>query len=95
MNKHTVPSLPEPQQSSSSDVIVAGPDVIAAGPHLTPMPDHNDKHETSLECAGSYYSWACTCGKTSRHLLPLHRADRNARAHVRKAKRVLLKAPAP
>jgi len=41
------------------------------------------KHETHLECAGSYYSWACTCGKTSRHLLPLYKAQRNAKAHER------------
>lgn len=45
------------------------------------------EHETTLDSAGSYYSWWCTCGKTSRHLLPLHRADRNAKAHLRKAKR--------
>lgn len=42
-------------------------------------------HTTSLKSAGSYYSWSCTCGKTSRRLQPLYKADRNAKAHVRKA----------
>ncbi|HEU4727657.1 MAG TPA: hypothetical protein VFT22_07205 [Kofleriaceae bacterium] len=45
------------------------------------------EHETRLESAGTYYGWECTCGKHSRHLAPLHRADRNAKAHERKARR--------
>lgn len=49
-----------------------------------PNPTTSTEHTTSLESAGSYYSWSCTCGKTSRRLQPLYKADRNAKAHVRK-----------
>lgn len=47
-------------------------------------PTTTREHETELHCAGTWYSWSCTCGKKSRHHAPLHLADRNAKAHERK-----------
>lgn len=51
------------------------------------------EHDVHLLSAGTYFGWHCqTCGKTSRHLLPYHRAARNARAHELKAIRAERKA---
>ena len=44
-------------------------------------------HKTTLTDAGSYHGWICTCGKTSRHVLPYHKASRNAATHEREARR--------
>jgi len=45
------------------------------------------EHRVELSNAGTYHGWYCTCGKTSRYLLPFWKAARNARAHENKGNR--------
>ncbi len=55
----------------------------------------SDSNELEYELIGAvaYYGRSCQCGKHSRQALPFSNADRNAKAHVRKAQREAVAQP--
>jgi hypothetical protein len=88
-DEHALSSSGDEHALSLSDVGHASP--LSSDEHTSArefvQESGMEPHETELHCAGSYYGWSCTCGKSSRHLAPLHQAIRNAQAHERKAPR--------
>jgi hypothetical protein len=96
INAYVIACGGDPSAATASNARMAAVSRVeqVAGSLCTPTEDvgrwipllNRTVHEISIHCAGTVYSWNCSCGKTARYLLSQRRTNRNAQAHVREAR---------